>query len=247
MGDAMSRRPLLWAFIAGGVLVGMVRQTGAQAEDTKASGDAQNIRSQIEKAAQLPNFAETYGLEIESLLTLGNRLTDARMKADPVAIALVSTEMAVSEKVSGKKANLTSSDVMKEATDLAKLRSREKELAAVALLVKDQTAAKELADLADAAKRTEAERIAAFKSGERQKGVHFLEVINNTHHNLSIRVNGQHVGWVPQYSVGNFELHPMHHGVPQLFLSAHDHFGNHVRAHAATGHHHRFTWTIFEQ
>ena len=58
----------------------------------------------------------------------------------PVALAMIGTEMAIDEEVSGKKASLKSADIMSEAKDLAKMRAKEKELEAVALLLKDKAA-----------------------------------------------------------------------------------------------------------
>ena len=169
---------------------------------------------------------------------------EARQNGDPVALALIGTELAVDEEVSGKKADLTSADILSEAKDLAKMRWKEKELAAVALLLKDKAAAKELTDLVGPAKKAEAERIARFKSGERERGIRVLEVINTTQNPLSIRVNGEHVGWIDPFSTGEFFLHPHHWHPPYLFLSAHDAQGNRCHAQYFTGHYPKFTWTL---
>jgi hypothetical protein len=248
--ESMIHRKLLSSLVLSGLLVGSAVQTATANDpkpgDQKPAAEDSNINSKVEKPAPMPDFAGVYGLPFESLQGLGYRLTEARHKSDPVALAMLGTELAVAEKVSGKKADVTSDAVLKEAAELARMRRQEKELVAVALIVKDEGIAKELAELAMTAQKEEAARVASFKSGEKAKGIRILEVINDTHHRLSIRVNGVHIGWVPPYSVENFQLHPMHHNAHQIWLNAHDHFGNHVRAHAETGQHHRFTWNITE-
>ena len=83
------------------------------------------------------------------------------------------------------------------------MRLKEKELAAVALLLKDKSAAKELTDLVEPAKKAEAERIARFKSGVQEKGIRVLRVVNTTQTPTSIRVDGENVGWIEPF--GNRE------------------------------------------
>jgi hypothetical protein len=246
----MMRQIVLNGLLLSGLLAGSVLPV-ARADDPKPGGqksatEQPNIESKVEKAVPMPDFAGAYGLPFESLQSLGYRLTDARHKGDPVALGMIGIELAVAEKVSARTADVTSDAILKEATDLAKMRGRDKELAALALIVHDASIAKELTDLRKDVEKAEAERIAKFKSGERERGVRILEVVNNTHHRLSVRVNGEHVGWVPPFTVENIQLHPRYHEPHQLWLNAHDHFGNHVRAHASTGQHHRFTWIINE-
>ena len=169
---------------------------------------------------------------------------EARQTGDPVALALIGTELAVDEEVSGKKADLTSADVLNEARDLAKMRRKEKELAAVAVLLKDKAAAKELTDLVEPAKKAEAERIARFKSGERGKGIRVLAVVNRTQHHLSIRVNGEHVGWIDPFSARDFYLPEHHHRLPMLYLRAHDDQGQIWHSQDFTGDLDRFKWIL---
>jgi len=226
------------------MLFGAFRTAAAGEDPAKTTGRPESIETKAAKATPIPNFAAVYGLSFNSTHSLGHRLMEARQKGDPVALALIGTELAVDEEVSGKKADITSAELLSEAKDLAKLRRKDKELAAVALLLKDTAAAKELTDLVGPAKKAEAERIAKFKSGERERGIRVLEVINRTEHHLSIRVNGEHVGWIDPFSAREWLLPPHHHHPPELFLSAHDDQGQRWHSQYFTGEYQKFTWTL---
>jgi hypothetical protein len=54
------------------------------------------------------NFRKAFGLPFDTLGTLGARIESARRKPDPIALAHAANELAVAEKVSKKKASLTS-------------------------------------------------------------------------------------------------------------------------------------------
>ena len=207
---------------------------------------SRNIESKREKAAPIPDFARSFGLPFESMATLGHRLTDARLKCDPITLAMISTEIGIAEQVSGKKADITAAEVKKEAVELARMRRCEPELAAMSLMVEDKAAAKELTDLASKAGQEEAERVSRFKSGEREKGVNVLIVRNTTPVPVSVRVNGVHLGWVQPFSQVDFNT-AQYYEPHQLYLSAHDQFGDVFRSHVHTGHHHYFTWTLTDQ
>jgi len=75
-------------------------------------------------------FRKELGLALPSLNTLGTRIDAARRAHDPVALAHAANELATAEKVSGKKASLTSLELAKESAELAKLRRQESELRA---------------------------------------------------------------------------------------------------------------------
>src|SRR5262245_55850865 len=77
------------------------------------------------------NFRKAYGLPLASLGTLGARIDAARRAPDPVALAHAAGELKVAEKVSGKKASLTSNALLAEAAELAKLRKEVAELRSV--------------------------------------------------------------------------------------------------------------------
>src|SRR5262249_25262355 len=86
--------------------------------------DKQVVESKAEQraAAAATDFRKQLKLPFASLATLGGRIDAARRDGDPVALAHAASELAVAEKVSGKKADLTSTAVLKEAAELAKLR-----------------------------------------------------------------------------------------------------------------------------
>jgi len=213
---------LLSALVVCAGFPGRTRADDQKTGETQPSaGQAQWIESRGEHAPPVPDFAKTYQLPFESLLTVGHRLSDARRKCDPITIALIATEIGVAEKVSGKKADLTSEKLVKEAVDLAKLRRREKELNAVALLVQDAAEAEQLRALATTAKAEEAERISIFKSGEREKGFRFLLVNNNAPDVITVTVNGVVVGDVMPFSPGRF-FTPFVQRTPFVTLRADD-------------------------
>jgi hypothetical protein len=109
----------------------------APAEPTKPEGPAPEDR-QVVSSKSVPrptassvNFRKSLGLPFPTLNTLGSRIDTARRASDPVALAHAASELSVAEKVSGKKASLTSTILMNEAAQLAALRRQEAELNAV--------------------------------------------------------------------------------------------------------------------
>src|SRR5262249_35713547 len=106
--------------------------------------DQQVVKSKAAKytPATAVNFKKAYGLPFDSLGTLGARVQAARRKPDPVALAHMAGELAVAEKVSGKKASLTSKALLAESAELARLRRQVAELKAV-FAVHQQVAAAE--------------------------------------------------------------------------------------------------------
>jgi hypothetical protein len=101
-------------------------------KDDPAAADKEKIDSTATKrtAAASVKFRKELGLALPSLRTLGSRIDAARRAHDPVALAHAANELAVAEKVSGKKASLVSTDLAKESAELAKLRRQESELRA---------------------------------------------------------------------------------------------------------------------
>ncbi len=82
--------------------------------------DVQVVTSKASKRvpATTINFKKAYGLPFDSLATLGSRIDAARRKPDPVTLAHAASELAVAEKVSGKKASLTSKALLAESAEL---------------------------------------------------------------------------------------------------------------------------------
>jgi hypothetical protein len=100
---------------------------GAEPEDKQVVGSKATPRP----SASSVNFRKSLGLPFATLNTLGPRIDTARRAPDPVALAHAASELAVAEKVSGKKASLTSAALMNEAAQLAALRRQEAELTAL--------------------------------------------------------------------------------------------------------------------
>jgi uncharacterized protein (TIGR03000 family) len=108
-------------------------------------------------AATSVNFRKELNLPFATLGTLGPRIDAARQAHDPVALAHAASELCVAEAVSGKKASLTSTAVLNEAAELAKLRKENEELQAVL------NVSKRVAD-AEARNRLLQEEIASSKA-----------------------------------------------------------------------------------
>ncbi len=100
---------------------------------TPGEKDIQSVRTRPKKRprAALVNFGKAYNLHWKSLHTLGGRIDASRSAGDPVSMSHLANEMHVAEKVSGKKAALTSAMLLKESAELAKLRKEESELKAI--------------------------------------------------------------------------------------------------------------------
>src|SRR5436309_2349971 len=135
-----------WLAIALATLVAIGAATVCPAQDTrKGEGvklQQKPVRLKLEKYKQATsiNFASALKLSFESLSSLGHRIEQARKDSDPVALAAIANELRVAEKVSGRKAELTSEDLRKEALDLALLRGVPEELQALSLMTRDTTA-----------------------------------------------------------------------------------------------------------
>ncbi len=182
--------------------------------DAPKKGDAKTLddKPQQHTSATTIDFGKTLGLPFESLVNLGSRIELARLASDPIALASAANELAVAEKVSGKKASLTADTLVKEAAELAKEREQSTELRAVGLLLKDDPAAKDLDKLADDAKKRETDEAAAFKAGERKRGISGnLTVQNTSPFTVNVYVNGRYYGWVNPYRDWTFSP-PIGHG-----------------------------------
>lgn len=101
-------------------------------KDDPAEADKETIDTKPTKrtAAASVKFRKELGLPFASLNTLGSRIDAARRAHDPVALGNAAAELAGAEKVSGKKASLTSKELAKESAQLAALRRHEAELRA---------------------------------------------------------------------------------------------------------------------
>jgi hypothetical protein len=115
------------------VLSGPAAKDDAPKNDNPAAQDEQVHSSKVshQSGAAAMNLHKELNLPFATLGALGSRISAARRGSDPVALAHAASELAVAEKVSGMKASLTSSAVLKEAARLGALRKQITELRAV--------------------------------------------------------------------------------------------------------------------
>jgi len=186
------------ALVLGVLFGGLCTATAKDKEKDKEEKTGKKItdKSKEVKSAITIDFQKELGLGFASLTSMGIRIERARKAPDPVGLAAIATELAVAEKVSGKEAAVTAAVLFKEAIHTAKLRRDSKELKAVALLVKDETVSKDLTNLSKAAQKLE-EAIA--KGGDKEKGVWWLYVHNNTGYGIYIYENLRYLGYVAPF------------------------------------------------
>lgn len=140
----------------------LVLAAPARGQDDPRVLDQKDVRAFAQKrVAGTPiNFHKAFNLPFPSLGTLGARIDAARQQADPVALAHTAQELAVAERVSGKKAPLTATMVGKESAQLGLLRKEAAELAALTDLTK------QIDGLADSYKAVQEAAAKAAKSGD---------------------------------------------------------------------------------
>jgi hypothetical protein len=173
----------------------------AQADDKKDQGQKQaDAKGAKAPHAATVDFSGSLGLSLEGLKSLGERIDKARADADPVSLALAAKELSVAEQVSGKKASITADTLLKEAVDLAKMRSEFAELKAVALLA-DDASKKDLTTLAEkVGADIEKRKASEGKPGEKTKGIkQYVTVVNHTAWYIDVYVNGRFRGTVDPY------------------------------------------------
>jgi hypothetical protein len=166
--------------------------------------DKQVVDAKAEKrsSAAAIDFRKELNLPYPSLGTLGSRIESARKAYDPVALAHTANELAVAEKVSGKKASLTSTAVLKESAELAKLRREAAELKAVLQVQQqvaneDATVAELKKQIASAEEFAKAETASVLR-GEEPTGQPRKVLINNYSTQWAgIAVNGNFKTVVP--------------------------------------------------
>ena len=172
------------------------------AKDDPAAQDKEVVESRATRRppAASVNFRKELNLPLATLGTLGTRIA-ARRAADPVALAHAASELAVAEKVSGKKASLTSATLAEEAAKLAALRRQDAELQSV-LEVNQMIAAQqkniELLKQSLALARQQAKEARdAFRTSQEPTWSPRTVVVNNcTTQYLDVYVNGNLKGTV---------------------------------------------------
>jgi uncharacterized protein (TIGR03000 family) len=152
-------------------------------------------------SASAVNFRKELGLPFPTLSTLGPRISAARRAHDPVALANAASELAVAEKVSGKKASLTSAAVLKEAAELAGMKRQVAEQKAVLHISEQIAADQELTanvrkDIALAEQQAKADAAAARPNQEPTWTPRTVVVNNYTTQYIDLWVNGNPKGQV---------------------------------------------------
>jgi uncharacterized protein (TIGR03000 family) len=176
---------------------GAARTAGLSAAEPVPAPDEQVVKSVAvpQAAAASVNFRKELNLPFPSLSTLGARIDAARRTPDPVALANAASELNVAEQVSGKKASLTSKQVLQEAAELATLRKQAAELKAV-LQVSNQVtfeeervaALRKQIDLAQAQTRADQQ---VFQQNQEPTAAPRQVVVNNyTTQYMDVYVNG---------------------------------------------------------
>lgn len=167
-------------------------------KEDPAAQDQQVVSSKASKkpAGASVNFRKELNLPYATLGSLGARIRAARKSHDPVALANAANELAVAEKVSGKKASMTSQMLIKEAAELGSYRKQKTELQAT-LHVANQIAADEETvkrlkqEIADAETIAKADQQSIAGNEEPTWAPRKVVVNNYTTQYLDIYVNGR--------------------------------------------------------
>lgn len=189
------------------------------------------------------NFGKELGVPLEYLSGLGHRVHQARLSPDPVELAMAAQSLAVAEKVAGKKASVTSDQILKEAVALGKVRGISAELAALTSIVSDESVKQELDKEMAAAKTREEENAAALETGEQTRELFgTLTVANHTTECLRIYVSGRYKGTVHAGDTIGIHVHDHNHHTELQAICEHD--GEIVSEECVEGHQHRYYWHI---
>jgi hypothetical protein len=185
------------AALASFILLGWIALAYADEQQNNSAQDQQDVSSKgvARPSAAAVNFRKELNLPFPSLNTLGARITAARRSGDPVALAHTANELAVAEKVSGKTATITSSQVLHESAELARLRKQAAELQTVEQVARQVQNEENLVyslrqDISAANAVTQAERQALQVNEEPTFAPRYIVVTNYTAQFLDIWVNG---------------------------------------------------------
>ena len=197
-----------------GLTVAVVAAEGEakKAADSKAAGTKFESKiSDAEKCcsrAITVNFRKELGVPLDFLSDIGRQIHHARRTPDPIALALAGQTLGVAEKVAGKKASVSSEEVLKEAVELVKMRGIASELSAMLVIATDEATQKEVQKILAITQKRDADEKAAAESGEKSKSiVGTLQVTNHASECLRIFVDGRYVGEVHQGETTNLHVH----------------------------------------
>jgi hypothetical protein len=199
------------------ILGGMVLPGAAQEKKPVAPGKKFEFKGEKYTPASTIDFGGELGLPLQALTTLGGRIEAAREAPDPVALAVAGLELAAAEKVSGKKAGLSSESLFKEVAGLARDRGHSKELLMVAELLND----KDLRAEADKAARREKDEAELAKAGETPRGTRYLRIWNRTQECAKVYVNGEFLGRVEPGAFDTFPIYKRY--LPVRLFARHHH------------------------
>lgn len=241
-------------FTAGALILGL-SAAGVCADPAApaAGGDQTSVKTSIAKAGQsggpsafdaaTVNFAKELGASLGYLDSLGHEIFQARKDADPVALALAAQGLAVAEQVAGKKAAITSDQLMKEAAELAQEREYSEELTAVALLVPDSATRDQLNEEAETSRKAEAAAKKALEEGERSRELFgTLEVHNHSSECVNIYVSGRPYGIVHAGQIAHYHVHDHSHVTSLQAYCAEE--GEYITGEGIHGHAHYYVWEI---
>lgn len=193
----ISRSRLAGLALLGVFTLAAVAQSDDPPKDDAAAQDKQAVDSKAtqQSAGKSVNFRKELNLPFQSLGTLGSRVDAARRASDPVALAHTASELAVAEKVSGKKAKVTSAALIQESAQLAKLRKQAAELKAVAQVAnqvsgEEQLVANLQSQIDDAQAVAKADTEAFNKNAEPGWTPRKIVINNYTPQFLTVFVNG---------------------------------------------------------
>jgi hypothetical protein len=190
-----SHRLIVWLALA--LVIGLMSRSAAddpKKPDPKDEKQVLDSKAEKRSSATGVDFKKELNLPFQSLGNLGSRIESARRAHDPVGLAHTANELSVAEKVSGKKATLTSTDLMKESAELAKLRKQADELKATLQVAQqiasEQTLVTNLKESIADADRITKDETKAIQMKEEPTGPRQLLINNYTTQYADIWVNG---------------------------------------------------------
>lgn len=237
----MSRNGFL---LLAGVLACTVAGSVSSADDEGKSDSKTENGSEAEKyvSGSSIDFSQELGLNYPSLVTLGARIEQFRTTSpDPVGLSAAAHELSIAENVSGKKAELTSESLLKEAVHMATVRHNSAELKAVMHYVKDEKVRDELETAAHRAGKDEKTRDEQAKAGAKTRGIYHELIVNNRSRQfVRVYYNRRFVGSLRPLGHDHFRIHD--HS-PHFDLYAKGSRGSRWRLHKH-GDFRRFTWNL---
>lgn len=165
-------------------------------EKKKPNEDQKDKKEEVKVLAKQIDFNAQLGSPSVSLKELGNLIDEARRSADVVSLLSASMTLFLEEKATGRSAQITAKDLLKEATAMAKNQKNIKALQQCQLLWENTLFANDKkagAELADAIKIIEAD-LAAVRGGGAK--VVDVKVENRSSYTVYVYIDGVYKGYV---------------------------------------------------